>query len=138
MAFEALSRGAGRIVVNDQDRSALFTLKKNKEDVMRAFRIEDKNIIVSGIDAKRWVERELSYLQVDGEDTILFLDPPYADHVLYQDIIALLKERNYRGELWVESDRLSGIRLEEVTGLFHSVIKTVEQGDHFVVVGFLY
>jgi 16S rRNA (guanine966-N2)-methyltransferase len=138
MAFEALSRGAERVVVNDQDKSSLYTLKKNKEELMRAFGLDEKNIVVSGVDARKWVERELSYLQVDGEDTILFLDPPYAEHSLYRDVISLLKEKNYRGELWVESDRLSGIKLPEVTGLFHSVIKTVEQGDHFVVVGFLY
>ncbi len=137
MAFEALSRGAEAIFVNDSDRSAHITLKKNKEDVIRAFKFDDKSITITSIDARKWVEKELPYQLPQTEDVILYLDPPYADHALYRDLIQALKERGFAGEVWVESDRLSGIQLAELTGLFHSVIKTVEQGDHFVVAGFL-
>jgi hypothetical protein len=54
---------------------------------------------------------------------------------LYFDVLKLLKELHFEGELWVESDRLKGPKLADLTGVFHSIIKTIEQGDHFVVVG---
>ncbi len=134
MAFEALSRGAERVALNDVGRPQFLTIKKNQEALMKSFRFEADRFHLTQHDAKKWVERELSYFGAT-EDSILFFDPPYGDHALYRDVIALLKEREFAGEVWVESDRLSGIPLTELTGLFHSIIKTVEQGDHFVVVG---
>lgn len=135
MAFEALSRGADSIVANDSQKSPFITIKNNKEGLIKAFKFDEKRIIVSNHDAKKWVERELSYQMTETEDAIFYLDPPYADHALYRDIISLLKTQQFQGEVWVESDRLEGIPLAELTGLFHSIIKIVEQGDHFVVVG---
>lgn len=135
MAFEALSRGADSIVANDSEKSPFITLKNNKEELVRAFKFDEKKIVVSNHDARKWVERELTYLMTETDDAILYLDPPYSEHSLYRDVLARLKTQAFAGEVWVESDRLMGLKLEEVTGLFHSVIKTVEQGDHFVVVG---
>jgi hypothetical protein len=50
-------------------------------------------------------------------------------------VIELLKNLKFEGELWLESDRLKGPKKEELVGLFCSVVKVIEQGDHFVVVG---
>jgi 16S rRNA (guanine966-N2)-methyltransferase len=132
MAFEALSRGAEKIVVVDTDKSAFLTIKKNRDELMRAFRFEEKNFQLSQADAKKFVEREISYF---NEDTILFFDPPYEDHALYASVLATLKEKEFAGEVWVETDRLKGPPRENITQAFHSIIKVVEQGDHFVVVG---
>lgn len=135
MAFEALSRGADQVLINDQGKPQFQVIKKNKEEMIRAFKFDEKKIIISSFDAKKWVARELGFHLSDDADAILYLDPPYEDHALYREILATLKEKGFQGEVWVESDRQTGIKLDELTGLFHSVIKTVEQGDHFVLVG---
>ena len=79
----------------------------------------------------------MSYQITDTENTILYLDPPYELHALYLQVLNHLQEQGFKGEVWVESDRLKGPSKASITGAFHSIIKEVEQGDHFVVVGFL-
>lgn len=135
MGLEALSRGSQKVLLNDSMRGAFLTLKDNKDKIEKAFKFEPDMIKVTNLDAKNWVAKELSYELPETENVILFFDPPYENHALYFDVLKLLKEMNFQGEIWVESDRLKGPKIDAVTGAFHSVIKTVEQGDHFVVVG---
>lgn len=132
MGFEALSRGAEKVVLVDSDKYAFMTIKKNKEELVKKFRFEEAQVQLSSGDAKKFVEREISYFD---EDTILFFDPPYEDHALYTDVLATLKSKGFAGEVWVEADRLKGPAKDQITQVFHSIIKVVEQGDHFVVVG---
>lgn len=135
MAFEALSRGAEKVAVNDSMRGAFLTLKQNQEQLVKCFKFDPNSIVVSNSDAKMWIQKELRYQFPETADVILYLDPPFEAHKLYFEILEFLKSSHFEGEVWVESDRLVGPKLEAVTGVFHSVIKTIEQGDHFVVVG---
>jgi 16S rRNA (guanine966-N2)-methyltransferase len=135
MGFEALSRGADKIAVNDSMRGAFLTLKQNQEQLIKAFKFDPASIVVSNSDAKIWVQKELRYQFPETQDVILYLDPPFEAHKLYFEILESLKASNFEGEVWLESDRLVGPKLLDVTGAFHSVIKIVEQGDHFVVIG---
>lgn len=137
MGLEALSRGSQKVLLNDSLKGAFLTLKDNKAKIEKAFKFDPSMIKVTNLDAKNWVTRELQYELPDTENVILFFDPPYENHALYFDTLKLLKEANFKGEVWLESDRLMGPKIDDVTGVFHSVIKKVEQGDHFVVVGFL-
>lgn len=135
MGFEALSRGAQRVLLNDANRSALHTLKDNKDKIEKAFKFDPSMVKVTTLDARAWVSKELSFEVPDSSNAILFFDPPYEDHKLYFEVLAALKAAGFVGEVWAEADRLKGPKAAELTGAFHSVIKTVEQGDHFVVVG---
>lgn len=135
MGFEALSRGSQQVLLNDSGRSAFITLKENKEKLEKAFKFESHLSKTTNHDAKNWIQRELKFEAPDTKNVILFLDPPYENHKLYFEVLTLLKEAQFEGEVWVESDRLIGPKLDAVTGAFHSIIKTIEQGDHFVVVG---
>jgi 16S rRNA (guanine966-N2)-methyltransferase len=135
MGLEALSRGAQKIFLIDSHRSAFLTLKDNKARLESAFSLGPEMIQVSMVDAKIWVSKELSYQLPESENVVLFLDPPYEEHGLYLELLSLLKSVNFLGEIWLEADRLKGPDRDVLTGVFHSVIKTVEQGDHFVVVG---
>lgn len=135
MGLEALSRGSQKVLLNDSVRGAFLTLKENKEKIEKAFKFDPSMIKVTNLDAKNWVSKELAYELPETENVILFFDPPYENHNLYIETIKSLKENGFKGELWVESDRLVGPNLEIITGLFHSIIKKIEQGDHFVVVG---
>ena len=135
MGFEALSRGSQKVFVNDSMKGAFLTLKDNKAKLEKAFRFEPDMVKVTQLDAKNWVMKELPYELPETENVILFFDPPYENHALYFEVLELLKKQDFKGEVWVESARLVGPKIDDVIGVFHSVIKTVEQGDHFVVVG---
>lgn len=135
MGLEAMSRGAEKVALNDSMKGAFLTLKQNQEEFVRAFKIDPASVVVSQSDALGWLQKELRYQFPETEDVILFLDPPYEQHQLYFDVLKSLKESGFAGEVWLESDRLKGPKRETLIGAFHSIIKTVEQGDHFVVVG---
>jgi 16S rRNA (guanine966-N2)-methyltransferase len=134
MGFEALSRGAEKIILNDSDRGAFVTLKKNQTDFMNKFSFSKEVIHLTHLDARKWMLREYG-ISGFGEESILYIDPPYRDHALYRELLQELRTRNFPGELWIESDHKLGLSLTELTGAIHSVIKTVEHGDHFVLVG---
>jgi len=135
MGLEALSRGSQKVFLNDSMKGAFLTLKDNKAKLEKAFNLDNSLVKVTNLDAKGWLGRELPYQLPHTENVILFFDPPYEDHALYHEVLKLLKEMNFQGEVWLEADRLKGPKREELTGAFHSIIKTVEQGDHFVVIG---
>lgn len=135
VGFEALSRGAEKVFVNDSMKGAFLTLKQNAEALITKFSFDAASIKITNKDAKDWAQKELKFELTDTEDCILFFDPPYENHALYDDILKALKDNAFAGEVWVESDRLMGPTREKLTGAFCSVIKVVEQGDHFVVVG---
>lgn len=135
MGFEALSRGSQKVLVNDMLKGAFLTLKENKAKIEKAFDFDPEIVKVTNMDAKNWVSKELSYELPDSSNVIIFFDPPYENHSLYFDVLTLLKGSGFKGELWLESDRLAGPSLADLSSAFHSVTKTVEQGDHFVVVG---
>lgn len=135
MGLEALSRGAEKVALNDSMKGAFLTLKQNQEQFVRAFKIDPASVVVSQSDAMGWLQKELRYQFPETEDVILFLDPPYEQHQVYFDVLKFLKESGFAGEIWLESDRLKGPKRESLIGAFHSIIKTVVQGDHFVVVG---
>jgi 16S rRNA (guanine966-N2)-methyltransferase len=135
VAFEALSRGADKVVVNDSMKGAFLTLKQNRESLIKAFKFENDSISVTNLDIRTWVGKELSYQITDSKNAILYLDPPYESHAIYLEVLQSLKDHQFEGEVWVESDRLMGPKKELLTGVFCSIIKIVEQGDHFVVVG---
>ena len=135
MGFEALSRGAERVYINEMMRQAFHVLKDNKVRLEKAFGFDQGITKVSNFEAKAWVQKELPFELPDSSRVILYFDPPYENHVLYQEVLTLLKKANFSGEVWLEADRLKGPPVETLIGAFHSIIKKVEQGDHFVLVG---
>lgn len=135
MGFEALSRGASKIYLNDSHRSAFQTLKQNADKFLEAFRLDPSTINVSSMDAVKWLTRELNFHSINVEDVILYLDPPYETHALYGQVLQELGQMQFAGELWIEADRLKGPKREDLTKALKSINKTIDQGDHFVLVG---
>ncbi len=135
MGYEALSRGADRVLVNDSMKGAFLTLKENKAKLEKAFGFDPSSIKVTNLDAKAWLTKELKYELPETRDAVIYLDPPYENHALYQEALELLRAAAYGGEVWVESDRLKGLKPDQVTRAFPTVVKTFEKGDHFVVIG---
>jgi 16S rRNA (guanine966-N2)-methyltransferase len=135
VGFEALSRGADRVHLNDSNRQAFNILKQNQEKMLKAFSFSGDSVSISQFEAKAWIQKQLKYSFSSTKDIILYLDPPYELHKLYFEVLDLLKNLQFEGEIWLESDRLKGPKKDDVVGLFCSVIKVIEQGDHFVVVG---
>lgn len=135
MGFEALSRGAEKVFCNDMVRGAFLTLKKNQERLLHSFRLDSDRVKVSSMDASLWIQKELLYEVQDTSSCIVFLDPPYEKHEIYFAVLKALREVDFRGELWLESDTFKGPKKDDLTRELKSIVKVVEHGDHFVVVG---
>jgi 16S rRNA (guanine966-N2)-methyltransferase len=135
MGFEALSRGAQKVFLNDAIKNAFWILKDNKSRIEKAFHFSSSVISLSNLDAKMWVSRELNSELAHLPNVIVYIDPPYEQHQLYFDMIKCLKEKKFSGEVWLESDKLKGPKFKDLVAEFSSIIKTVEQGDHFVLLG---
>ncbi len=73
LGFEALSRGAASVTLLDRDAKVIANLRKNSEQLgFDKARIER-------INASDW----LTHASHDGKFDIAFLDPPFADEILY-------------------------------------------------------
>jgi len=74
LGFEALSRGAASVTLLDSDAKVVANLHKNSEQLgFDQARIER-------INASDW----LTQSSHDGQFDIAFLDPPFADEILYE------------------------------------------------------
>jgi len=70
LGFEAASRGAKKVVLNEREHKALIDLNKNKT------LLGADNVIISGLSAE-------AYLKNCAEKfDVIFLDPPYASDLL--------------------------------------------------------
>lgn len=132
MGFEALSRGADEIYLVESSRAAVNTLKDNKEAFQKSF-TSSSLVNIFSMDAQKWLNQSMSFDLSQDPATILFIDPPYQDHKLYLSILQTLKTKEFKGEIWIEGDKLEKHCQELASYL--ELIKTVEQGDHFVLVG---
>ena len=140
MGFEAWSRGALSVYLNEVNRHVLMTLEENRENLLvKNHHKKTGNIICSYSAAEKMVKQfRPSYEKLtarEKEETIIFLDPPYSEKHIYLDVIKILKEEPwYFGQLWIESDPKKGITHKVLTELGLNPVKIFEQGENYIFV----
>lgn len=110
MGVEAWSRGARSATLVEAHPKVQAILKKNLSALKSKFSLELEKRPISLVGAKleSWLVRELGPLEALAP-VVLFFDPPYRDHSLYQSFKDALFHCELEGEVWIESDRLSGV-----------------------------
>lgn len=140
MGFEAWSRGAGRVYLNEVNRHVLKTLEENRENLLvRNHHKKTGDIICSHFPAEKFIKQFKSDYEKmtdqQKEETVIFLDPPYSEKNIYHEVIrVLLEETWYFGQLWVESDPKKGIPKEALSEIGLVPDKIYEQGDSYIFV----
>ena len=140
MAFEAWSRGAKRVYVNEANRHVLKILEENRENLLvKNHHKKSGEIHCSYFPAERWIINfKVEYEKLtdtEKSETIIFLDPPYNEKNIYLSVINFLKvESWYFGQLWVESDYKKGLDQEAISSLGLTLTKIYEQGESFIYV----
>lgn len=140
MAFEAWSRGAKRVYINEINRHVLKILEENRESLLlRNDHKKTGEIFCSHFPAQKWITQfRKEYEKFTDEEkgeTIIFLDPPYSEKKVYLEIINFLREDPwYFGQLWVESDPLKGVAQKELTDMMLTPDKLFIQGDSYIFV----
>lgn len=140
VGLEAWSRGARKVYLNEPHRHVLKILTENRElCLLKNHHRQIGEIVTSHLKAEQFLTQfKTTYLNLDDGDkseVIIFLDPPYAEKNIYENIVESLQGDWFKGELWIESDRLKGIAHEEWGEKFHlEQIKLFTQGDSYIYV----
>jgi 16S rRNA (guanine966-N2)-methyltransferase len=81
---------------------------------------------------QKWLEKNLE--RWNFSNAIVFIDPPYEHKQTYFDVIRLLKESGWCGQLWLESDRQKGLLLSEleVPEVLGASRRVYKQGTSFI------
>ena len=115
--------------MNESNRTAFKVLEKNLERYKEKIGLDEQQVVLSnrpfGLFLQQWSER--------SEDVVVYLDPPYEKHALYQEFWQAM--HGFQGEVWVESDELKGVKLIDQRQQLNEVIKEVTQGSHWMLVG---
>lgn len=139
VAFEAWSRGAAYVFLNEYNKHVSRVLEENIESlIVKHSHKKCGEIKSTQMSAEKYIEvfktQYLQFAKEQQEETIIFLDPPYSEIHIYEKVIASLKEGWFSGQLWVESDPLKGLSIAQVEKLGLSAFKIYEQGDSFIFV----
>lgn len=140
MGFEAWSRGASKVYLNEVSKAVLRVLEENRENILiRNHHKKTGEIFCSHYPAERWLKTFRttyeSFTVEQKSETIIFIDPPYSEKKVYLDLIEqLTKEPWFFGQLWIESDPQKGFPMEHWQTLGLSCAKCFEQGDNYIFV----
>lgn len=140
MGFEAWSRGAKRVYLNEVNRHVLKSLEENRENLLvRNHHKKNGEIFCSNHPAEKWIKHfRIEYEKFSEEEkqeTVIFLDPPYSEKHIYLDVVKyLLEESWYFGQLWLESDPKKGLAQAAISELGLKPVKIFEQGESYIFV----
>lgn len=70
----------------------------------------------------------------EKKGTVLFLDPPYEETKIYEQILKTLEGNWFKGLFWVESDTLKGVPPAYFSALDSQKIKEFYQGDSYLFI----
>ncbi len=134
MGLEALSRGAEKVLFIESRKEVGQMLNVNIEAMAKKFHQpeikEQCQVIIS--DAVSWLQQYLQAPVFNQSNTMLFIDPPYEDHIIYEKLTKLLIQYPFAGDLLIESDVKKGPPQSFWHELPWRLNKCYEQGDHFI------
>jgi len=108
MGIEAWSRGAESVTLIESSSRAQQIIKKNLSALKNRYatELEQRPIHLYQGKVEQWTK-----ISSPKSDCILFFDPPYKDHTLYKSFKDFIGVCEVDAEVWVESDKLSGVAL---------------------------
>ncbi len=134
VGLESLSRGAEEVYFIEAQKNPYLICKHNIELLSQKYKTSTKAKLIQ-MDSIKWSASNLLGLKEKFEQTIIFIDPPYENHQLYFDALEELKKCSFTGTVWIESDKLKGLKEEILLEYLVQHKKTFIQGDHFVLIG---
>lgn len=130
MGLEAWSRQAAQVYLVEKNRSAGLYVQKNLNKLQEKFSADHLSIYFRG--AQSFLNEYAAKLI--QQPTTFFLDPPYADLELYQQVFSSITKLTQHPEmrLAVEADQQK-IDLAQLCSLDSwNVIKKIQQGSRFI------
>jgi 16S rRNA (guanine966-N2)-methyltransferase len=140
MGFEAWSRGASLVYLNEASRHVLKSLEENRENLMlKSHHDKLGELICRNDTAKNFIQffkkRYLEFDENQKNETILFLDPPYSMKTIYTEVLEVIMEEPwYFGQVWIESDLEKGTPYSEWEKIGLKSAKLFQQGGSYIFV----
>ena len=126
VGLEAWSRGAQSVTFYEKSLPVYSILRDNIGRFKTCYSCSDRPIELICGDCLKW--RGESY-----DSYLLFFAPPYGEHQLYHHFLTRVKESDFRGGLWLESNRQKGLCLSDIQSYFNPE-RVYDQGSAFVCV----
>ena len=114
VGFEALSRGAAQVILNEIHPKVFPVLKSNFQTIQKKFpqfELDEKTLLKKG-DCVRLLSDQK--LKLSESSTIVYLDPPYDQIEIYRESLSVLSEGKFSGELWLHTDKHHLKRLDSL------------------------
>lgn len=140
VGFEAYSRGASLVILNEIHKQAFKILLENKEEIeLRNSHKKTGEMKCFHFSAEKYLfqfkDFYLSLTEEEKENTIIFIDPPYEQKNIYETLIEFIKTDHwFKGQVWIESDNLKGVPLDEWKKKSFVAHKIFEQGDSYILI----
>jgi 16S rRNA (guanine966-N2)-methyltransferase len=137
MAFEAWSRGADQVWMNEMESGAYRSLQQAVNDIQKKYQSQGQ-IKLTQLSFERSLDLFWThYKNLDQESknqTVLYFDPPYEQKEMYLIFTQAVKNASYSGEIWIESDSQKGISLKDLETLLGPSQKQVSQSSQMMLV----
>ncbi|HAZ11838.1 MAG: hypothetical protein A2X86_07700 [Bdellovibrionales bacterium GWA2_49_15] len=140
VGFEALSRGASSVIFVESQREAIALLKKNIQGLVQWSHSQESALPIRTVhqDVKLFLrDWAIQYSKLDlhqQTNSIVFFDPPYEEHALYENLKeTFFKDNFFQGELWIESDVKKGVPLDFWPKEYPPT-KIIRQGDSYLAI----
>lgn len=146
LTFVDLFAGSGAVGIEAYSRHAedVYFSEVSK----KAFKVLCQNLkkVESGLDRKPYLGKASKWLELNIErvleksSVILFIDPPYKDTYLVEEIIDFLDGQKNLGnlQLWIESDQQKGFSEAQLIKILElrkwEVARTYKQGQHYIII----
>ncbi len=140
IGLEAWSRGATQVYLNEINRHVVPALEENRESLLvKNNHKKTGTIICKSMSAIKFIQvfrdEYKKFDQDQQNNTVIFLDPPYAEKKIYQDIVDNLRDQEwFKGQLWIESDGQKGFKSQHWLDINLTPFKIFEQGDSYIFV----
>ena len=133
MGFEAWSRGAWLVFLNDPNQKAFKTLQANQRYVNSKFELEVKQrkIMLSKLTAQKFLKSKKFVFE--NKEVWILVDPPYENHDLYKEILQILSAENIPElHVIIETEENKGPAPEELEleALNFEQVKVLKKGSH--------
>lgn len=131
MGLEACSRGAERVILVEDNPKAINVIKKNKVSMNK--KVDTSSVEVVKQKAQVYIKNIITSIKTDLYNEVhLFIDPPYEMKAVYLEILKVLSESGFQGNIWIESDRQKGIVEEDVKKHSFTFAKVYKQGTSYI------
>ncbi len=140
VGFEAFSRGASKVFLNEIQKTAFKVLLENKEEIiLKNSHRKVGELHCHHLSAEKYLnifkEQYLNYSSDQKENTIIFIDPPYEEKAIYLKLLEAINEGQwFSGQVWIESDNLKGFAKDQWSKMKVESHKVFEQGDSYILI----